>query len=34
MAVLDSISQGLPTLLNLLVEELDPIYQEIIQWSE
>ena len=34
IAVLDSLSQGLPTLLNLPVEELDPIYQEIIQWSE
>ena len=34
IVVLDSLSQGLPTLLNLPVEELDPIYQEIIQWSE
>ena len=34
IAVLDSLSQGLPTLLNLPIEELDPIYQEIIQWSE
>ncbi len=34
ISVLDSLSQGLPTLLNLPVEELDPIYQEIIQWSE
>lgn len=34
IAVLDSLSQGLPTLLNLPVEKLDPIYQEIIQWSE
>jgi serine/threonine protein kinase len=34
IAVLDSLSQGLPTLLNLPVEELDPIYQEIIQWSK
>ena len=34
IAVLDSLSKGLPTLLNLPVEELDPIYQEIIQWSK
>ena len=34
IAILDSLSQGLPTLLNLPVEELDPIYQEIIQWSK
>lgn len=34
IAVLDSLSQGLPTLLNLPVEKLDPIYQEIIQWSK
>lgn len=34
IAVLDSLSQGLPTLLNLPVEELDPIYKEIIQWSK
>ena len=34
IVVLDSLSQGLPTLLNLPVEELDPIYQEIIQWSK
>ena len=34
IAVLDSLSQDLPTLLNLPVEELDPIYQEIIQWSK
>jgi serine/threonine protein kinase len=34
IAVLDSLSQGLPTLLNIPVEELDPIYQEIIQWSK
>lgn len=34
IAVLDSLSQGLPTLLNLPVEELDPIYQEIIQWTK
>lgn len=34
IAVLDSLSQGLPTLLNLPIEELDPIYQEIIQWSK
>lgn len=34
IAVLDSLSQGLPTLLTLPVEELDPIYQEIIQWSK
>ena len=34
ITVLDSLSQGLPTLLNLPVEELEPIYQEIIQWSK
>lgn len=34
IAVLDSLSQGLPTLLTLPVEELEPIYQEIIQWSK
>lgn len=34
IAILDSLSQGLPSLLNLPVEELDPIYQEIIQWSK
>lgn len=34
IAVLDSLSQGLPTLINLPIEELDPIYQEIIQWSK
>lgn len=34
ITVLDSLSQDLPTLLNLPVEELDPIYQEIIQWSK
>ena len=34
IAVLDSLSQGLPTLLNLPVEELDPIYQEVIQWGK
>ena len=27
-------TQGLSTLLNLPVEELYPIYQEIIQWSK
>lgn len=34
IVVLDSLSQGLPTLLNLPVEELDPIYQEVIQWGK
>lgn len=34
IAVLDSLSQGLPTLLNQPIEKLDPIYQEIIQWSK
>lgn len=34
ITVLDSLSQGLPTLLTLPVEELEPIYQEIIQWSK
>ena len=34
IAVLDSLSKGLPTLLNLPVKELDAIYQEVIQWSK
>lgn len=34
IAVLDSLSQGLPTLLNLPTNKLEPIYQEVIQWSE
>ena len=31
---LDSLAEGLPTLLNLPTKELEPIYQEVIQWSE
>ena len=34
IAVLDSLAEGLPTLLNLPTKELEPIYQEVIQWSE
>lgn len=34
IVVLDSISKDLPTLLNLPVEMLEPIYQEIIQWGK
>lgn len=34
IVVLDSLTKGLPTILTLPTEELDPIYQEIIQWSE
>lgn len=33
MVVLDSISKGLPTLLNLPIDKLEPIYHEVIQWS-
>jgi serine/threonine protein kinase len=31
---LDSLAEGLPSLLNLPTKELEPIYQEVIQWSE
>jgi serine/threonine protein kinase len=31
---LDSLAEGLPTLLNLPTKELEPIYQEVIQWSK
>ena len=34
IVVLDSLTKGLPTILTLPTEELDPIYQEIIQWSK
>lgn len=34
IAVLDSLSQDLPTLLNLPTKELEPIYLEIIEWSK
>ena len=34
IAELDSLAEGLPTLLNLPTKELEPIYQEVIQWSE
>ena len=34
IAELDSLAEGLPTLLNLPTNKLEPIYQEIIQWSE
>ena len=31
---LDSLAEGLPSLLNLPTKDLEPIYQEVIQWSE
>lgn len=31
---LDSLAEGLPSLLNLPTKELEPIYQEVIQWSK
>lgn len=34
IAVLDSLAEGLPTLLNLPTKELEPIYQEVIQWGK
>ncbi len=34
IVVIDSLAEGLPTLLNLPTKELEPIYQEVIQWSE
>ena len=34
IAVLDSLTKGLPTLLNLPTKELEPIYQEVIQWGK
>ena len=34
IAVLDSLAGGLPSLLNLPTKELEPIYQEVIQWSK
>ena len=34
VAVLDSLAEGLPSLLNLPTNKLEPIYQEVIQWSE
>ena len=34
IVVLDSLTKGLPTILTLPTEELDPIYQEVIQWGK
>lgn len=34
IAELDSLAEGLPSLLNLPTKELEPIYQEVIQWSK
>lgn len=34
IAELDSLAEGLPSLLNLPTKDLEPIYQEVIQWSE
>ena len=31
---LDSLAEGLPTILNLPTKELEPIYQEVIQWGK
>ena len=33
IVVLDSLTKGLPTMLTLPTEELDPIYQEVVQWG-
>lgn len=34
IVVLDSLTKGLPTMLTLPTEELDPIYQEVVQWGK
>ena len=34
IVVLDSLAEGLPSLLNLPSKDLEPIYQEVIQWSK
>jgi hypothetical protein len=34
IVVLDSLTKGLPTILTLPTEELDPIYQEVVQWGK
>lgn len=34
IVVLDSLTKGLPSMLTLPTEELDPIYQEVILWSK
>lgn len=34
IVVLDSLTKSLPTMLTLPTEELDPIYQEVIQWGK
>lgn len=34
IVVLDSLTKGLPTILTLPTEELDPIYQEVILWGK
>ena len=34
IVVLDSLTKGLPTMLTLPIEELDPIYQEVVQWGK
>ncbi len=34
IVVLDSISKDLPTLLDLPIEMLEPIYQEVVQWGK
>ena len=34
IVVLDSLTKGLPTMLTIPTEELEPIYQEVIQWGK
>ena len=34
IVILDSLTKGLPTMLTLPTEELDPIYQEVVQWGK
>ncbi len=34
IVVLDSLTKGLPSILTLPTEELDPIYQEVVQWGK
>jgi serine/threonine protein kinase len=34
IVILDSLTKGLPTILTLPTEELDPIYQEVVQWGK
>lgn len=34
IVVLDSLTKGLPTMLTIPTEELETIYQEVIQWGK